>query len=193
MNNYFFDIGANIGQTFDEYLAKHPEYDGWNVFCFEPSPRHLAQLLQKAEEYKDRYQITIFPFGIGRCGLYRFGQREDPLADQFAYHGYSEYFSKPGYEIIAHSVRLETIMNLIPFLPDQFVYPKVVLKLDCEGAEYSIMSDIDIALQFKTTRYHLWISKILIEWHPNPEYTNQDKLSLENRVGSQIPIEPWTL
>ena len=39
MKHHFFDIGANIGQTFDDFLTKTTAFDGWDVWCFEPSPR----------------------------------------------------------------------------------------------------------------------------------------------------------
>lgn len=192
MSNYFFDIGANIGQTFDEYLAKHPEYDGWNVWCFEPSPRHLAQLLQKAEEYKDRYQITVFPFGVGRHGLFSFGEREDPLADQFQYHGFAQYFSKKGYSISNYSVQIFFLLDQIPFTPEQFMFPQVVLKLDCEGAEYDILNSIAMDIKH-IGRYHKFITRILVEWHPHPLRTHEARLELEKIITSKIPIEPWTL
>ena len=45
---HFFDVGANVGQTFDDYLTKQPRFDGCHVWCFEPSPRHFVALCRKS-------------------------------------------------------------------------------------------------------------------------------------------------
>ena len=82
--NYFFDIGANIGQTFDWFLAKTNEYDGWTVWCFEPSPRYMAGLICTAARFRSRYRIAFAVSGAD--GLAGFYEKLDPLA--FRVFGY---------------------------------------------------------------------------------------------------------
>src|SRR3990172_547870 len=43
-----FDVGANIGQSAQEYTRKFPSTD---VFCFEPAPESFATLQQNTKQH----------------------------------------------------------------------------------------------------------------------------------------------
>jgi FkbM family methyltransferase len=84
MQQHFFDVGANNGQTFQDYLAPGSHYDGWKVWCFEPSPRHWEQLIKTVNEYKTRFQIVLCPFGLSdTTDMAPFYEKGDPRGDSF--------------------------------------------------------------------------------------------------------------
>ncbi len=157
---HFFDIGANIGNTFDWFLLKTREFDGWSVWCFEPSPRNLPPLIDKARELAGRYTITVCPFGIGgEFGAFRLFETSDPIGDSF----------KPEYWVGAvkskNNRTLHQIMPAIVPLADFILTntspgDEIVLKLDCEGSEYAALRnllDSEDALKRCT--------RIFVEWH----------------------------
>ena len=106
--NHFFDIGANVGQTFDDYLCKTNKYDGYTVWCFEPSPRHVPALMNKAVENSKRYTINVCPFGLrGRITVSKFYQKDDPRGDSFESYLASDHETKNmeyGYAIYSPAI-----------------------------------------------------------------------------------------
>jgi len=138
MKNHFFDVGANIGQTFSDYLNKTNNFDGWDVWCFEPSPRHLPELMQEVQKWSSRYKIHVCPFGIrGDSGTLTFHQKDDPRGDSFQPYLASDHETlnlTTGYDL---RVFAAGIIDSIDALTDP--KDRIVLKLDCEGSEFSIL------------------------------------------------------
>src|ERR1051325_9068883 len=82
--NHFFDVGASVGSTFELFLDKTHEHDGWRVWCVEPSPRHLGKLIEAVNSRSGRYQSVICPFGLGdRSGVSEFYIKQDFQGDSF--------------------------------------------------------------------------------------------------------------
>ena len=179
---HFFDIGANVGQTFDQFLSQTTEYDGWTIWCFEPSPRHFAQLLENCARYRDRYIINICPFGIGEYSkLLRFYEKDDPMGDSFEERLWNDHEPKNinnGYTVIAHALSIQEVIDEL--IPEE---DSVIVKLDVEGSEYGILE----SLALDTPKQ---IKKLLVEWHNigSPHDTP------ENLVARQhVPVEGWYL
>ena len=189
--NHFFDIGANIGQTFDDYLSRTPDYDGWTVWCFEPSPRHLSQLRIKCEQMAStgRWKIKLCPFGVsdiaGTSRLYeKLDPRGDSLYDIHSVAGQFVHNAEHGVDIRVNSTGIVTLLYGISSSDE------VVMKIDAEGSEYPIVKRIIHALR----DFHEPIPKItkmLIEWHDLPEGGDSTHLTkdLEN-LG--IKVEGWS-
>ena len=62
---HFFDVGGNIGQTFDWLATLSNDYSDHIIWIFEPSPRHYARLIAKCKEMSNKYKIKLCPFGLG--------------------------------------------------------------------------------------------------------------------------------
>lgn len=182
--NHFLDIGANTGQTFDEFLSKDPKYDGWTVWCFEPSPRHLPELMKTAERYRDRYHINICPFGVwSNDGYGLFRQKDDPRGDSFFPELATDHVVNnldTGYQMIVPQSGIGAILRNYP---DDDI---VVVKLDCEGAEYPILEALLKSPELRK------VNELYVEFHNvgQPEGTAQ---GLIDAFANLCPIKPWTL
>ena len=176
---HFIDIGSNTGQTFTEFLSKTTEYDGWTIWCFEPSPRHLPGLIRTAAEHCHRYTIKIFPFGIGgQAGIARLFEKDDPRGDSFHDKLNGTHNLEQGYEVFSPLIQLQGLIR--GFVPPE---DEVVAKLDCEGSEYSIMESLlsDCPPQLK---------KLLVEFH---DIGTPHRTAAELIEQMTIPVEPWLL
>ncbi|MDE1170863.1 MAG: FkbM family methyltransferase [Verrucomicrobium sp.] len=159
MANHFFDVGANVGQTFDDFLLNHPQFDGWDIWCFEPSPRHVPALIEKARALTSRYRIHICPFGLrGRSGPQTFFQKDDERGDSFESYLASDHETvnlDTGY--LLHSAAYEAGQFILQHTaPDD----KIWLKLDCEGSEFDLLSTL-----IGNTEALARVDQILVEWH----------------------------
>lgn len=159
--NHFFDVGANNGSTFDRFIAKSPEFDGWTVWCFEPSPREWPSLFKKAEQYSTRYKIVLCPFGLGNSFFTaRFYQQNLSEGDTFIPHAV-DFHKNPAiplgekYQLMAASVPFSSFV-----LDNTSIGDSITMKLDCEGAEFDILNDL--LLHPKALNR---FKKIMVEWH----------------------------
>ena len=155
--NHFIDGGSNIGQTFDDFLTRTNMFDGWRVWCLEPSPRHVPALMERAKLLRDRYHLVICPFGISaRSGFFNFFEKDDPRGDSFEAVTWSDHEvrnSPSSLPIVAAAVGIDDFLSFLDE-PQQ-----VVLKLDVEGEEYRILDAL-----LRSPRLGM-VSEILVEWH----------------------------
>ena len=157
--NHFFDVGANTGQTFADYLNKQPQFAGCEVWCFEPSPRHFGGLLGAAQIHAERYHIHVCPFGLrGEAGVFPFYLKEDERGDSF------EHYLGVGQEV--PNVKTGYILHVPAAKVDDFILAntnagdKITLKLDCEGSEYGILQAL--ACRHRALER---VERIFVEWH----------------------------
>lgn len=152
--NHFIDGGANIGQTFD-LLIKTNKYDGWKIWCFEPSPRHFSELIKKVDKYKNKYKIIICPFGLSnKTEFVSFYEKINTEGDSFI-SSWNRNIATSGYEII--SAQIDVVKFICDIIPNN---DKITIKLDVEGYEYNILERI---LQSKQSLEK--IDDIMVEWH----------------------------
>jgi FkbM family methyltransferase len=186
---FFFDIGANIGSTFDRYLLKTQEFDGAHVFCFEPSPRSWPQLLIKAEEMSHRFKVTVCPFGLdGQWGAWPFYEQTISEGDTFIKDSVA-FTNEPAiplgvnYRMMAATMSL-TYMIFTNTTPSD----KVFLKLDCEGAEYAILKDL-IYHEDALAR----CDRILVEWHNvlRIDFKAEEAMLCKAFAAAGHPLENW--
>jgi FkbM family methyltransferase len=193
--NHFFDIGANIGQTFDKFLLKTNEYDGYKVWCFEPSPRNMAPLVEAAKRVtswpqKDvhRFQVVVCPFGLwNKNGTFSFYEKSDALDVYGRENGEGDSFvesfltnNKAPYQIMATSVKFSDFVkdNTAPT-------DSLVVKIDCEGGEYGILEDI-----YSNPDVCSRIKKLIVEWHQTSEVYKKDDL-MKKFGEMNLPLEEW--
>ncbi len=156
--NHFFDVGANIGQTFAQFLIPNGyDYEKWIVWCFEPSPRHQVELLKKAQELS-QFTIKICPFGLSnRSEWIRFFEKDMPLGDSFDENNYSTKNLETGYEIFAPVFGISDFICRMT-APDDTIH----LKIDAEGAEYKILTDLE---QEHSASARERIKRLWVEFH----------------------------
>jgi FkbM family methyltransferase len=173
MSAYFYDCGANIGQTFDQYLLKGP-FAQHHVVCFEPSPRNLSALAEKCRTMRDRFaSVRIVPSALGRPGLCPFYEAKTPMGD-------SLLSARAG----AKSLTIEVaVLALSDYLRTHTVPgDEVVVKLDVEGAECDILEDLITAGPMDRVR------QVLVEWHGTDP--RQDSLTAAFAAAG-VPLERW--
>jgi FkbM family methyltransferase len=183
---HFFDVGANIGQTFADFLNPRPSFDGWEVWCFEPSPRHMAELLQAAKQQCGRYAVHICPFGLGGIsGARAFYAKDDPRGDSFQEHVTSDHDTcnqSDGYSILAISIEIGSFI-FGNTAPDD----EIVLKLDCEGSEYEILQEL---LTDDEARGR--VKQVYVEWHHIGATPGMSSQQLSEEYGRKgLPLENW--
>jgi FkbM family methyltransferase len=186
MSSHFFDVGANVGQTFDQFLCKTHVYDGWTVWCFEPSPRHHAALLTKSQQMRDRFVVKVCPFGLSdRSAVVRFFEKDDVLGDSFEENlrGMRQTSNLAnGYEIMAPVFSASDFIHHMTNANDV-----IHMKLDAEGAEYSILSDLS------QSNLRDRIKKLWVEFHNcTSDSKYGSRLDLEVKFQALgLPIEEW--
>jgi FkbM family methyltransferase len=183
---HFLDIGANIGQTFDWYLLPVHDYDGWHIWCFEPSPRNLPALIEKARELAGRYKITVCPFGIGgNHDATRIYETSNPVGDSFLKKYWAGEDESKNIETL-HEIVAATVPLGQFILANTAPGDKVVLKLDCEGSEYAALKSL-IAEPEALAR----CSRIMVEWH-NTKLPDDNPETFEALFASAgHPLEKW--
>ncbi len=187
MSSHFFDVGANVGQTFDQFLCQTNVYDGWTVWCFEPSPRHHAALLEKSQQMRDRFVVKVCPFGLSdRSAIIRFFEKDDAMGDSFEERlsglRQTNNLSK-GYEIMA------PVFSICDFIKNMTKDNDLIhLKIDAEGAEYAILSDLSRSDNLRSRVKKLWV-----EFHGCDSDTKYgSRQDLENKFKELgLPIEGW--
>lgn len=186
---HFFDIGANDGDTFDLYLYKKPEYYGWKVWCFEPSPRWIEPLCKKAEEARKLFDVIVCPFGLsGKNQLLPLYERNNNTkSDTF----HIETLYGAPLDFPTHKVICSTI-SISDFIP-QFTKEddEIVMKIDCEGCEYGILENL-LANPHLLDR----ISLIINEWHPSYRDMNSACRERTNKITDAFsrlnkPLQSW--
>ena len=193
MKHHFLDVGANVGQTFTDFLNLHTEYDGWTVWCFEPSPRHLPALMEAAYHQSDRYEVHVCPFGMrGAYSILPFFQKDDCRGDSFSDDLASDHKTenlKTKYYLHALSVGPGAFIRQHT-LPDD----EIILKLDCEGSEYWILKSIVDDCIYQRDSILNRISTIYVEWHTIARIHSKSAKELSSffeQVGK--PLQRWLL
>jgi FkbM family methyltransferase len=138
MKKHFFDIGGNIGQTFD-WLATLPHnYADHTMWIFEPSPRHFAKLIEKCKKMSSTYTIKLCPFGIGgKTETTTFFEKDDDKGDSFRSWLASDHEVhniSQGYEVVASVVSLPEFILHATAPGDE-----IFLDIDAEGSEYAML------------------------------------------------------
>jgi len=186
--NYFFDIGANVGQTFDDYLLKTHDYDGWQVVCFEPSPRHVPLLMERVSKLGDRYDISICPFAIAEhAGEALIYQKNDPRGDSLQLHLWQGQYVENADRNYKLCVKTETLPDFIQ--KHTLPHDNIVVKLDCEGAEYGILRSLLV-----NTWARERITKLMVEFHRIDAGSRDEELRLEaefKKLGRAWEIWPY--
>lgn len=150
--NHFFDVGAHNGNTFNHLGS---EYDKWNIWCFEPSPRHLPDLIARGRNLNYRFNIIVCPFGLGgKNELLEFHLKNDPQADSFS-NKFSTNMEEVGCKFMVG------IFDISEFILNHTASEDTIhLKLDCETSEYEILNSL-----IKRPQSFDRVKKLMVEFH----------------------------
>lgn len=167
----FVDVGANIG--FYSCLARSLEK---HVVAVEPLPKNLSYLVTNllANSWVD---IEVFPLGLseqpGLATLYGASSTGASLIGSWA--GASRLFQ-----------RTIPLSSLDILLGDRFNGKKVFIKIDVEGAEYSVL--LGAISTMKLDPKPTWVIEICLnEYHPYGIHPNfQDTFNLFWQHGYEV-------
>jgi FkbM family methyltransferase len=173
---HFFDIGANIGQTFDYLSTLEKDFTDYRFWAFEASPRHIPALLAKARLMKSRYNITICAFGVGgQDEVLPFFEKDDVLGDSFepktwVTDRHAVENSDTGISLIVPIIGLTGIIKQFTTVGDE-----ILLNIDIEGSEYSMLHSLINDPTAISRVKEMWI-----EWHGVPNM--EDKIRVREQV-----------
>lgn len=182
---YFYDIGANQGQTFDWYLLKG-NFKDCHVVCFEPSPRHVPVLLKRLREtLVGKFAgLTVVPVALSNStGLAPFFQKTTHLSDSLFFEHVNKHVKN-----IPPGVTTEVcVMKLTDYVRSHTKDgDDVLLKIDAEGAEFDILEDLLSAPDVMAR-----VKKLLVEWHFFKR-TKADAQDLTRRLAAHgLTVEIW--
>lgn len=176
--NYFLDVGAHTGNTFPHLNST---YDGWTVFCFEPSQRHVPVLVDTAKNLKDKYKIFVCPFGLAEFTkpevfLYKTNPEGDSFFDGF------EINESLGYNLVCMTYSAADFILTFTKPED-----KIHIKLDCEGGEYGILRSL-----IRTKPAFDRVEKLFVEFHRVPGQDDEVRIEMSRQCDHLgHPVEHW--
>lgn len=149
------DLGANIG-VFTRYARSlFPEAI---IFAVEPNPDNVANFKTFANGAED-HQIILYERAIGKGQLWWFDRARNGTGEVYVSHGPAYPGSELEKDKTAQKVQIQTMT-----LPELFhlVPPgrKIMVKIDIEGNEQSIFSDVRSMLALSHADF------IAMELHP---------------------------
>lgn len=164
----FIDIGANLGYyTCLALLHKKP------VVAFEPQEQNLKCLFKNliANEWVDN--VEVFPLALSeKSGLLTLYGASGPSASLIK--NWAEYSS--------HFKKIVPVSTLDKVLAGRFPEEQLFIKIDVEGAEYSVLKGAAAVLQQEIKP--IWLLEICLEeFHPegkNPDFQHIFQLFFEN-------------
>lgn len=162
------DIGGHVGIYSREMAQRYPE--GW-IVCIEAHPENAELARRNLDEYRNTSVIEA-------------AVSYEPAA---VLHGFSTGSNSGGSQLLPEGAK--TFANDTEF--DKRIYPKIVsleelaigpidlLKLDCEGSEYSILRNAKLEN----------VKEIVGEWHKVPGVPRFDRFCREHLPGWRL--ETW--
>lgn len=140
-------------------------------------------------EYAKRYNLHLCPFGLrGKIGIKHFHPKDDPRGDSFEAYLATDHETKN--ENTGYSLHVPAYDAGEFILKNTSKGDVVVLKLDCEGSEYDLLSSL-LGNPEALSR----ISEILVEWHSiNPDAPLYSENTLKAAFTAiEMPLGRWML
>ncbi len=142
------DAGANIGVSAVYFAQRYP---GAHIDCFEPNPEALSYLRKNVESYS---MVEVHPYALGeREGEVSFFVDAQIKGSSIA--GTYDLFGRKHRESKQIRVPMKTLSSYI-------IGPVDILKIDVEGGESAILTDLIGTGAIKEVR------NLLMEFHFDP-------------------------
>jgi FkbM family methyltransferase len=148
-------------------VAAAARYPKGRIYTFEPDPQNVRFLKENIEKNEVEGNITVIPFAVLD------GQDITLYANPHNSAENNMYKIKRGMT----SINVGSV-SLAKYIYDNNITSIDFLKIDCEGAEYSILSKLP-------PESFSIIKKMAIEWHGYAGYTVPDLIDCLNRNGFQ--------
>ena len=165
------DIGANIG-VFSLYAARR--WHQARILAFEPAPDNF-HWLEKNAQLSSAWQITCRPVAVAG----KSGQADFYLKEESGWHSLIGDGAKSS--ITVQTTTLDAVLD------ETGATAIDLLKLDCEGAEYNVLSGRE-SLLARTVRF------VAMEYHEVSGHTVDELTKLFASVGfhtESIPEPRW--
>lgn len=154
---HYFDIGANIGQTFDWLPLQKEDYRDCVFWCFEASPRHFAALISKVQSLS--VQVRICPFAIADSnGVMPLLEKDDPMGDSLYPHLAAKHKPKNILNGYGVTVAVKSLPDVILGLTQPG--DEIILDIDAEGCEYGMLNAL-----LKSVQARRRVKRIMVEFH----------------------------
>jgi FkbM family methyltransferase len=180
---YFLDGGANIGQTFEQFLLPRG-YGDHHILCVEPSVRHYPELLAQLRRYRPAFHaVTVCPFALARSfGLARLYEKTDPYADSL----YDDLaVNEPMlFQVLTATIPLSALIQQHLQATDS-----LEIKLDVEGAEDQILEEFLAAVADPSQPWPT-VTRIWVEWHRARTPTERIAAHAQ-RLGIELCLWPF--
>lgn len=178
----FIDLGASWGHVSAKFARENPSFD---IFCVEPNISLIPNILNASLSVKKPFTVIWAAAWIfdGTIELYKSG----PEAASTIVRGKVEPSNWP--PIDYNSPSSVPCIDISQWILRSFNKgDEITLKIDVEGAEYSILPKLiaDGAIPI--------ISRLICEWHQDrfPHISKTEHDALRDKLKSSIPIvEDW--
>ena len=149
-----FDVGLNVGFTSLFFAQKN---NCINTFSFEPFKKtfDFANKNFKINDFSKK--INAFNYGLGDFERILEIDYNETYKGSMGINGLADYINDK-----SNSIRTQLMIKNISFVIDEYktdFASKVIAKIDCEGAEYEIMENLDKNNKIKIFDFYM------IEWH----------------------------
>ena len=159
----FVDVGGYIGDFTKHVLLN---FD-CKVLLFEP---YIPYFEKCQKRFRNDTRVIVLPLGLGNVGSRIIYEHKEGTSLFQDWHNIQD----------ENKIRFAHIIT--PRFLDKFDIS--ALKLNCEGAEYEIIQDIDLNK----------IPKLLVEFHPIKNNTYGEVVELLNRTHAQLKLSTrWEL
>lgn len=165
MKKVVVDIGANVGQGFNKLKKKYP-LDNYDYILIEPNPYCVQKLKENINSELDKVQILEKAIWTENTKIGFYGHESNwHITDSKTLNSSQGNSIIPEHNNLFYSssnnIEVETldILDLINNLKND--YSSIILKIDAESAEYSILE----RLIENYDNVGSFIEKIYVEFH----------------------------
>ena len=169
MKTIFIDGGARIGESLDLYVRHQPKLLGCEIHLFECNPSHQHTLHNLTNQYPN-YNIFIHEMALWNMT----GEQNFYFSiDQWGDLGCTLDKTKRE-RLDLNSPLVVKTTQLSEFLKNFDKTDYIIIKLDIEGAEWEVVSDLINSEQI------LMVDELYVEWHD--VFFDKDFSSLRNKL-----------
>jgi FkbM family methyltransferase len=152
----FIDIGMNVGITSLYFSVKK---NVKKIYAFEPFTPTFDQACLNIKQNKKEAIIQCFNFGLSDEDKTLSLDYDPKHKGNMGKNGIPSHLQLIGNEVRSEKIILKNIEEVFKKILDEDSTHRIVCKIDCEGAEYEIISKLSTSNLLKK------IDVLFLEWH----------------------------